>query len=153
MASEILRSVSFLSDLSDDELHTFAALMRMQEFKTGEQIITEGEPVGALYVVCQGTVHVRRRAQKREMLLGRIGACGFFGEINLFDPGLATASVLAMKSVSVASVGYETMRAFMESNPAAGYKIVSALMREVCHRLRQTDQRFVNAVYWAQKES
>jgi CRP-like cAMP-binding protein len=153
MANEILRSVSFLKDLSDEDLQLFSALLQMHDFKEGQKIVTEGEAIGALYIVCQGTVHIRRRAQKREMLLSRIGACGFFGEINLFDHGLATASVLAMKNVSVASIGYETLRSFMGTNPAAGYKIVSALMREVCSRLRQTNERFVNAVYWAQKEN
>lgn len=29
------------------------------------------------------------------------------------------------------------------------YKIVAALMGEVCARLRQTNDRFVNSVYWA----
>jgi len=153
MSSEILRSVSFLKDLTEHELQTFAALLQTQDYKEGQKIITEGEPVGALYIVCQGTVHVRRLAVKREVLLGRIGACGFFGEVNLFDHGLATASVVAVKNVSVASIGYETMRSFMSTDTNAGYKIVSALMREVCSRLRQTNERFVNAVFWAQRAS
>jgi len=153
MANEILRSVSFLKDLSDTELQLFAALLKTQEFREGEKIVTEGEPVGALYIVCSGTVHVRRLAVKREVLLGRIGACGFFGEINLFDPGMATASIVAVKHVTVASIDYESMRSFMSGNPNTGYKITSSLMREVCSRLRQTNERFVNAVYWAQRAS
>ena len=83
------------------------------------------------------------------MLLGRISSGGFFGEINLFDPGVATGSIYAMDKVSLASTGYETLRTFMSENPVAGYRIVSALMTEVSRRLRLTNQRFVNSVYWA----
>ena len=109
--------------------------------------------IQSFYIVCKGTVHVRRSAQKKELLLGRIGSGGFFGEINLFDPGTATATICAMDKVKLASVDYEALRAFMSENPGTGYKIVSALMTEVSRRLRQTNQRFVNSVYWASENT
>ena len=93
-------------------------------------------------------MHIRRLAQKREMLLGRLGVGGFFGEINLFDPGMATASVYAMKPTTLASVDYDTLRTFMTDHPATGYKIVSAMMTEMCRRFRLTSDRLVNMAYW-----
>ena len=77
----------------------------------------------------------------------------FFGEINLFDPGVATASIYAMKRVSLAVVSYESLRAFLASNPAAGYKIVSAMMTELARRLRQTSSRLINSAYWSSAEA
>lgn len=149
MDCEFLRSVSFLKNLSDDELQAFSALFTLSEIAPGQKIVEEGKVINSFYIVCKGTVHVRRTAQKKELLLGRIGSGGFFGEINLFDPGLATGSIHAMDKVTLASTEYDTLRAFMTSNTNAGYQIVSALMAEVCRRLRLTNQRFVNSVYWA----
>ncbi len=152
MQLDLMRSVSILRDLTDAELGAFAALFTVREVKRGERVIEEGTPVTALYIVCDGVMHIRRLAQKREMLLGRLGAGAFFGEINLFDPGVATASVYAMKPTRLAAAEYERLHGFMSLNPATGYKIVSAMMTEMARRLRQTSARLVNSVYWSPGE-
>jgi CRP-like cAMP-binding protein len=143
-----------LRDLTDSELEAFANLLTVQEKKNGERILEEGTPVNHFYIVCEGTVHVRRLAQTREMLLGRLGVGAFFGEINLFDPGTATASIYAMKTPTrLAVVDYDTLRDFLSSNPALGYKVVSSMMGEMSQRLRQTSTRLVNTVYWSSNEA
>ncbi len=149
MDSEFLRSISFLRELSGEELQAFSALFTLAEVPAGQRIVQEGKVINSFSIVCKGTVHVRRTVQKKEMLLGRICAGGFFGEINLFDPGVATGSIYAMDNAKIASTDYSTLQTFMEGNTNAGYKIVSGLMAEVCRRLRLTNQRFVNSVYWA----
>jgi CRP-like cAMP-binding protein len=150
MQAELLRGLSFLRDLSTDELDAFSALLDVRECKTGERILQEGEAPTAFYIVCDGIVHVRRRANTREMLMGRIGVGGFFGEINLFDRGLATASIIAMKSTRLAVISYDRFLKFMEEHPRAGYRITSNLMGQLAQRLRSVSSRLVNAVFWAQ---
>jgi CRP-like cAMP-binding protein len=152
MDLELLRTVSILRDLNDEELTAFAGLFSVRTVKHGEKILEEGTVVSNLYIVCDGVVHVRRLAQKREILLGRLGAGMFFGEINLFDPGVATASIYAMKDVRLAVCDYVALREFMGANPATGYKIVTAMMREMSRRLRSTSARLVNSVYWSAGE-
>lgn len=152
MDLELLRNVSFLRQLSDDELRTFCDMLVIREINAKERIIEEGTPVKNFSIVCDGIVHIRRLANKREMLLGRLGVGGFFGEINLFDPGVATASIYAMKPTKLAVVDYESFHHFMKSNPEAGYKIVSAMMTEMARRLRQTSARLVNMAYWTNAE-
>ncbi|MGB8354237.1 MAG: Crp/Fnr family transcriptional regulator [Chthoniobacteraceae bacterium] len=149
MDCQFLRSVSFLKELADEELEAFSRLFTLAQIPPGEKIVEEGKAISSFYIVVKGTVHVRRTALKKELLLGRISGGGFFGEINLFDPGVATGSIYAIDKVALASTDYETLRTFMSENPATGYKIVSALMSEVSRRLRLTNQRFVNSVYWA----
>lgn len=149
MDPQLIRSVSLFRELTDSELTALASLMKIRQVKAGTKILEEGVGVSAFSLVCDGVVHVRRLAQKREMLLGRLGVGAFFGEINLFDPGVATASVYAMKEVRLAEVPYETLREFLAANPAIGYKVVSAIMAETSRRLRQTSSRLVSAAYWA----
>lgn len=153
MYTHLLRSIAFLNPLSDEDLADFAALLRVRDCKSGERIIEEGTPPDSFYIVCDGVVHVRRRANTREMLMGRIGAGGFFGEVNLFDPGMATATIVAMKKVQLAVIGYDEFRRFMEERPTAGYQIASGLMRELSQRLRTTNARLVNAIFWSAKEA
>ena len=153
MDSDILRAVSVLRDLTDEDLAEFATLIEMREAHERERIIEEGTEVRAFYIVCDGVMHVRRLAQTREILLGRIGVGGFFGEINLFDPGVATASIYAMKNAKLAQISYDKFRAFMSQRPAAGYAITSAMVTEMARRLRQTGSRLVNMVYWSSAQA
>jgi CRP-like cAMP-binding protein len=149
MDLQSLRAVSFLKSLTDEELGEIGALLTVSDYPPKARIVAEGEPIGAFYLVLKGTLHVRRLAQKREMLLARIGPGGFFGEINLFEPGEATASVYAMDAVTVALIDYGRFRDFMAARPGIGYKIVAALMAELARRLRATNERFVNSMYWS----
>ncbi len=152
MDLELLRRVSILRNLSEEELTAFCALLSLREVKPKDRIIEEGTPVKNFSIVCSGIVHIRRMANKREMLLGRLGPGGFFGEINLFDPGLATASIYAMKPTQLAFVDYDSFRQFMSAHPITGYKIVSAIMTETARRLRLTSARLVNMAYWTNAE-
>ena len=149
MNPELIQSVAFLKNLTEEERLSFSSLLTIQEIEARTKIFSEGEQVHRFHIVCHGTVHAKRMAQKREVLLARIPPGGFFGEINLFDAGLATASVYAIDKVTLASVDYDDMRQFMSENPAIGYKIVSALMGALARRLRQTNERFVNTLYWS----
>jgi CRP-like cAMP-binding protein len=152
MDVELLRTVSILRTLSDEELRAFCGLLLERLVSPKERIIEEGTPVKNFSIVTDGVVHIRRMANKREMLLGRLGPGGFFGEINLFDPGVATASIYAMKPTKIAYLDYESFHKFMEANPAVGYKIVSSMMTEMARRLRQTSARLVNTAYWSSAE-
>ena len=152
MEFDILRMVSILRDLDDHDLAAFGELLEVRQVKRGARLIEEGTPVSEFSIICNGVVHVRRLAQKRQMLMGRLGVGRFFGEINLFDPGVATASIIAMEPTQLAVISYEKFRAFMAERPKAGYKITSAMMTEMCHRLRQVSWRLVTAVYWGGEE-
>ena len=151
MEYDTLRAISFLSELTDDELAEFSKLVTVSEYRPGERILEEGFAPTAFYIVTDGVVHVRRRANTREMLLARLGTGAFFGEINLLDPGLATASIYAMKATRLAIIPYDKFRNYMETNPTAGYKIASGLMVEMSRRLRATSARLVKSVFWSDK--
>jgi CRP-like cAMP-binding protein len=153
MDLDLLRAVAILRELTDDELAAFASLLEVRQIPAGERVIEEGNPVTAFYIVCDGIMHVRRLAQGREILLGRLGVGSFFGEINLFDPGVATASIDSVKPSRLAVVEYDRLRNFMEINPVTGYKMVSAMMTEMARRLRETSTRLVNSVYWSVGEA
>lgn len=153
MDLESLRAVSCFQKLSTDELRLLNELVEERSVEPKTRVVREGDEIDAFYIIIKGLAHVRRQAQKREVLLGRIPQGGFFGEINLFDGGRATASIYAMDKVTLGVVSYGKMRSFMESNPSAGYKITSVLLTELSKRLRQTNERLVNTVYWTSLSS
>jgi CRP-like cAMP-binding protein len=146
-----LRNISFLSKLTDPELQALGGLFSLRNAAPGERIVTENSPVTSFSLVLHGTVHVRRMAKKREVLLARIGPGGFFGEMNLFKNGAATASIDTIGETRLATAKSARLREFMEANPAIGYKISSALIIELTNRLKLTNERFANACFFAQQ--
>lgn len=148
MEIESLKAIPFLNKLTDGELKSFAAMLEERVFEKGDKILEEDAMPTSFHIVCDGVVQVRcRGTTNREMLLARLGPGSFFGEINLFDPGVATASIYAMKETRLAMVSYDRFRAFMEENPRAGYHIASGILMEVARRMRTTDERLANSVF------
>jgi CRP/FNR family cyclic AMP-dependent transcriptional regulator len=148
-----LRTIGLFTLLTDDELAAFQSILLPWEVENGTQILAEGQIVTHLYIVDEGAVQVRRLAQNRELLLARLGPGSFFGEVNLFDPGTATASIWAMKPTRMAVVDYNTMRQFLSTYPGIGFKIVSVIVTELAKRLRKTNERLVNVVNWSNEEA
>ncbi|MEY5025429.1 MAG: hypothetical protein RLZZ244_957 [Verrucomicrobiota bacterium] len=153
MNAQSLKAVSLFQDLTDDEIQAFTSILMPWEVEAGTQILAEGQIVTHLFLVEDGAVQVRRVAQGRELLLGRFGPGAFFGEVNLFDPGTATASIWAMKPTKMAVVEYNTMREFLRTYPGIGFKIVSVIVAELAKRLRKTNERLVNVVNWSNDDA
>jgi CRP-like cAMP-binding protein len=149
MPTQYLCEVSILKDLTEGELDAIKNIWSMRSIEPRERIVAEGVVMHELYIVCTGVVHVRRLSKDHEVLLARIGPGGFFGEMNLFDESTATASVYAMGEVKLAVTSNATLRGFMASRPDIGYKITACLLTEVSRRLRQTNERLVNSMFWS----
>jgi CRP-like cAMP-binding protein len=148
MSTEFLRDVSIFKDLSEGELDAMKSIWSSRVIPPRERIVAEGALMHEFFIVSTGVVHVRRLSQNREVLLARIGHGGFFGEMNLFDEGTATASVYAMGEVHLAVTANVTFRGFMSNRPDIGYKIAARLLNEVSGRLRQTNERLVHSMFW-----
>jgi CRP-like cAMP-binding protein len=147
MDHDSLRAIPFLQKLTDEELAAFSALVETRDYPRAAKVIEQGTVPTAFHMIRDGVVHVKRQANKRAMLLATLGSGSFFGEINLFDPGLATASVIVMKPSSIASISYDRFRAYMDAHPRAGYQIASALLSELAHRMRITSIRLADSIY------
>jgi CRP/FNR family cyclic AMP-dependent transcriptional regulator len=137
-----------LASLSDDDVAALVECAKLREFKTDDVVLKHGQHNASLYIVTQGLLHVRRYGEGRQVLLGRLEPGGFFGDISLFDPGPTTASVVAVSPGKVLEIGGEDVKRFISVRPAAAAQLLSALLAEMAHRLRQTDERLVEAIFW-----
>src|SRR4051812_16776233 len=89
-----LRRVKVLADFSDEQLERFLHLMEIQPVAQWEQIVKQGDPGDAMYLVLEGELRVRLMIQGKETILAVLSAGEFFGDIALFDSGLRSADVV-----------------------------------------------------------
>jgi CRP-like cAMP-binding protein/HAMP domain-containing protein len=88
---DLLRSLSFFSLSSDDELQTLMALGHEQRLAAREVVCHENEQEDCFYILLVGRVEVY--LEKFNLSLSTLGAGSFFGEISLMLTAPRTATV------------------------------------------------------------
>ena len=137
-----------LSRLEPAEVDSLLSAGTRRSFRVDEVVLQQGVTDPTLYIVTQGVLHVRRQAEGRQVLLGRVEAGGFFGEISLFDPGPTTASVVAATNGEVVQLSRTQLQDFAEQSPGVVVNVLVGLLEGMSQRLRRTDERLVEAIFW-----
>ena len=79
------------------------------------------------------------------MLLTRIEPGESIGEINIFDPGTASATVTAKSFAQVWKANREDVEGFMSAYPEAGNHLLSAMVAEMSRRIRYMNDKLASA--------
>jgi CRP-like cAMP-binding protein len=88
-----LQRVPLFSDLRRGPLRRVARLAATREFEPGDEVIRQGDPANAFYILLEGTAEVRRGRRRKPLALLRAG--DFFGEMALLDSYPRSAGVVA----------------------------------------------------------
>ncbi len=109
----------------------------------GQHVIVEGEEQNALYYVISGLLEITIRREGADHKLGRVGAGESLGEVNLFDPDLASASVVAGEFTQVWRCTRQDLESFLSSYHEAGSRLLIGIVTNMSQRLRQMNERCI----------
>lgn len=125
-------------DLAADELADVKALFVTQTFVKLQNIVSEGEPGGALYIVLEGVVAVLRESvNANETIVTTLESGDYFGEMSLLDPKQPrAATVRALGDVRVAVLRHEGLIDLQRSHPV----LAGRLLQNLSSRIRQAHQ-------------
>jgi CRP-like cAMP-binding protein len=137
-----------LSRLAPAEVDALLAAGTRRSFRVDEVVLEQGVTDPSLYIVTAGVLHVRRLAEGRQVLLGRVEPGGFFGEISLFDPGPTTAAVVAASNGELVQLTRPQLQDLAVSGPGIVINVLIGLLEGMAQRLRRTDERLVEAIFW-----
>lgn len=140
-----LPDVGFLADVSAEHRAFLTSFGRFLRPRNGETFIAEGSPQDSLSLVLAGTLHVVSSVDDRPMLLATLGAGASLGEINLFDPASASATVIARSDCLIWSVTRKELDGLVEVDPAAGLSVTKGLLRQLSQRIRQMNDKLATA--------
>lgn len=102
-------------------------------------LIREGDHQDRFYVIFAGEVEIFRTTPDRDIHLGNLCAGQFFGEMNLFDPGDATASVRALTPVRTLEISNAQFREFIQQKPELAADFTFQLAETIVKRFRDTN--------------
>jgi len=140
-----LPPVGFLAEVADEDRRLMSSYGEFLSAREGREIIKEGQPQDSLYLVIGGLLHVTRDAGGPRTLLARVGAGETIGEISLFEPGNATATVIAREFTQIWKIGRTDLNDFVNAYPAAGFILMAEIARLLSKRLIAMNEKLSRA--------
>ena len=142
LSTPTLPTFSWIGHLKADDRELLSSYGEFFPGHPGNVIIEEGVLQTEVFVVISGELEVRARQEDGgETLLARVGPGETIGEISLFDPGPAAATVRASEFSQLWRIADADLMQFMEDNPGAGNVLLRTLASILAHRLRQMNPK------------
>jgi CRP-like cAMP-binding protein len=137
-----LPTFSWIGHLKQDDRELLSSYGEFFPGHPGNVIIEEGAIQTEVLVVISGKLEVHARQDDgSEILLAQIGPGETLGEISLFNPGPAAATVTAVEFSQLWRIADADLIHFMEENPGAGNVLLRTLASILAQRLRQMNPR------------
>jgi CRP-like cAMP-binding protein len=146
-ASDQPRSLLFV--ISEDEFDSLMEGAERRQVARGQTVLQKGDVNSELFVIQSGGVLVWESGPDGVEELARLGPGNFFGEMSVFCPGPASASVNAAKDSELLVLGGNALRHFLDEHPSTALKLYGGLLGELARRLRQTDADYFAKVQYA----
>ena len=137
-----LKRLSLFNALDDRGLNALSAIIRLEEYQSGEVIIQQGSPSNGVYLILEGTVRVSRKTPAQAIVvLDTIDAGTVFGTLAAIDRKLRGANCIAQTEVVVGRIAMLDFQDLMygSSALALGFQIV--ILRSIFHELRKTNEQ------------
>jgi len=131
-----LPAVGLVDNLSDEDRRLLSSYGTFTFVSDGTVVIEEGKPQEFLYFLISGQLHAKSKAGGPEILLGRIRDGEWFGEINIFDPAAALATVVAVENSQIWKISRAELQQFFEAYPAPAFQLTVSIATGISRRLR-----------------
>jgi|GEM_PF-1048962 len=137
-----LPTFSWIGQLKDDDRELLSSYGEFFPGHPGNVIIEEGAMQTEVFVVISGELEVHAKQEDgTETLLARVGPGETLGEISLFNPGPAAATVTATEFSQLWRIADADLLQFMMDSPGAGNVLLRTLASILAQRLRQMNPR------------
>lgn len=135
-----LHSEGILRHIAPQDLESLKFYGTFAEYSPGEIVIQEGIVQDCLYYVVAGTLDVITSTSGTEVVLGHIGKGDCIGEISIFEPGQASATVRVQETSVLWYLNVTSLQSFFEAMPSAGGQLMLGIAQLLSKRLRNANQ-------------
>jgi CRP/FNR family transcriptional regulator, cyclic AMP receptor protein len=138
-------AVGIAALLEDDDRRLLSDYGEFLPVQAEQVLIEENKPQDSLYFVISGVLHVHTLHEGKAALLARIEAGTTIGEVNVFDPSTASASVTAKTFAQVWRADREAIEQFVAAYPDAGCKLLMGILGDMSKRIRSMNEKLATA--------
>jgi CRP-like cAMP-binding protein len=142
---ETLRNIPLFAGLSTARLKLIAYTAEVVRFESGEEIVQQGDPADAVYIIADGEAEVWLTATDgHSVRLGSMGRHSLLGEIAVLCNGRRTATVRAKDPVVTLKLSAQVFLDLMRQSPDISMKVMTILaerLEQTTAILRQSDHQ------------
>ena len=133
---QALQRMPLFAELTYQEIVRVLNATEVREFATGAELLREGEPGDALYVLLAGGV----RLYKDRALIAELGPGAPLGEMALVDDAPRSATAVASTPVTALRLGRADFDEILSKEKELAPKLLMAFVRSFTKRLRKTTE-------------
>lgn len=138
-----LLATPFFGGLTDESLDLLISMLVECRFDAGATIVAEGGPGRSMFIVKSGRLAVSKRADSGIAVPISILKPGdFFGEMTLIEMQNRSATVVAQSPTVLYELTAQKLYACYKADIHAYVIVLQNINRELCRRLRRSDDRF-----------
>ncbi|MDB4793628.1 cyclic nucleotide-binding domain-containing protein [Methylacidiphilales bacterium] len=128
--------LAFMDDESRELLNGYGSFLPTH---AGQVIIQEGAPQTSLYIVMTGQYNVTVYAADRDIFLDTVEEGDCFGEVSIFQPGPASATVTSLHTGQLWYMGVENLQQYLYDWPYAGCALILGINTILSRRLKRAN--------------
>jgi CRP-like cAMP-binding protein len=136
-----LPAKGIIEPLGDEDRLLLSSYGEFRPVHERQVLIEEGHQQNSLYFVISGALHATTMRGGRQVLLGKISVGETIGEINIFHPGLASATVTAVEFSQVWRIDRGSLEEFMNVSPLPAAHLLIGISSTLSRRLRDTNEK------------
>lgn len=139
-----LPAVGIVADLQAEDRALLSGYGEFLPAQSGQKIIEAGQEQESLYLVISGLLHVTIQVEGRAKLVARVEAGESLGEVNVYDPQSASATVVAQEFSQIWKASRHDIDDFVRAYPEAGAKLLEGILSVMCRRIRNMNERLAD---------
>jgi CRP/FNR family transcriptional regulator, cyclic AMP receptor protein len=139
MSPTVLPRSGILSFMDDHAREEFASHGNILITAPGEVLMREGEINSQLYVVLAGTFNIFSEVSGHEVLLDTVGVGDCLGEVAIFDPNKASATVKSLHNGRLWSIEAGQLQEFLNAWPEYGCAALLGIDIILSRRLKRAN--------------
>jgi CRP-like cAMP-binding protein len=128
-------------DFDGDDIDALAKACEVLDLPTGAQVVKEGDPGDALFIVQTGVLEVSRQIEGKALHINLLSAGEFFGEMALIDGTPRSADITVKEAVQLVRLPVSAYGQLKKDAPATALKVADVLLKTLSFRLRRTVTR------------
>ena len=145
MRTELLQRMPIFGALREDALHVLLERARTADIAAGGFFFHEDDPANSMFVLESGEAVVVKAWRGRDYVLNVLSPGDCFGEMALMDLQPRSAAVRAQSACRAIEFSHDDLLHLYERDVEQFALIQMNIGREVCRRLRATDELLFRA--------
>lgn len=133
-----------LANFKANELTLLSSFGDSRSYQKDDVVITQGDENDHLYLVLKGKLEVLQEVDGEDRVVAMLEAGDSLGEVSIFDPGPASATVRAGSETEVWLITRDSLDALHAANPKVAYRLLSRITTCLSKRLRDMNDRLVD---------